>query len=252
VKIDKPLAGRLALLSLLAIGLFGAACSKPPVKSTPPISSAPSAPPAPARPTVTLQASSTFIQMGESATLSWSSTNATSLNLTPGAGNVPPEGTTKVSPGESTTYTITATGPGGNADQSVRITVAAAAVATPTTPTESEDAAFLREVHDAFFDYNKSDLRQDAKDALSQTAQFLRQHPNVRVIIEGHCDERGTTEYNLGLGQKRADTVKEFMVSLGIQADRLSTTSFGKEKPFCNGHDEACWQQNRRGHFVKQ
>jgi peptidoglycan-associated lipoprotein len=216
------------------------------------MSSPPPAPTAPARPTVTLQASSTFIQKGESTTLSWSSTNATSLALSPGAGNVSPEGSSKVSPGESTTYTITATGPGGTADQSVRITVAAAAVVPTETPTESVDAAFLREVHDAFFDYNKSDLRLDARDALSQTAVFLRQHPEIKVVIEGHCDERGTTEYNLGLGQKRADTVKEFLVSIGIAGDRLSTTSFGKEKPFCSGHDEACWQQNRRGHFVKQ
>jgi peptidoglycan-associated lipoprotein len=252
VKKSKPLFGRFALLSLLAMALVGISCSKPAPRATPPMTTTTTAPPAPARPTVTLQASPTFIQKGESATLTWSSTNATSLNLTPGAGTVAPEGSSKITPTDSTTYTITATGPGGTADQSVRITVSAAAAPVETTPTESEDTAFLREVHDAFFDYNKSDLRQDAKDALSQTAQFLRQHPNVKVVIEGHCDERGTTEYNLGLGQKRADTVKDFVVSLGIPADRVSTTSFGKEKPFCNGHDEACWQQNRRGHFVKQ
>jgi peptidoglycan-associated lipoprotein len=251
VKISKPLFSRIALLSLLTMALLGASC-KHPVASTPPATQPAVAPPAPAQPTVTLQASPTFIQNGDSSTLSWSSTNATSLTLSPGAGTVAPEGSTKVNPGESTTYTITATGPGGTAHESVRITVAAAPAPTPAPVTESEDAAFLRQVHDAFFDYNKSDLRPDARDALSQTAQFLRQHPNVSVVIEGHCDERGSTEYNLGLGQKRADAVKEFLASLGIAGDRLSTTSFGKEKPFCNGHDEACWQQNRRGHFVKQ
>lgn len=251
MKISKPLIGRIALLSLLTMVLVGAGC-KHQVSQAPVTTSTTTAPPAPARPTVTLQASSTFIQRGESTTLSWSSTNATTLTLSPGVGTVAPEGNSKVTPGDSTTYTITANGPGGTADQSVRITVAAAAVAPPETPTESIDTLFLREVHDAFFDYNKSDLRPDARDALSQTAQFLRQHPEVKVVVEGHCDERGTTEYNLGLGQKRADSVKEFLVSLGISADRLSTVSYGKEKPFCTQHDEACWQQNRRGHFVRQ
>ena len=71
------------------------------------------------------------------------------------------------------------------------------------------------------------------------------------MTIEGHCDERGSTEYNLGLGDRRAAAVKQYLVSQGISADRLSTVSFGKEKPFCNEHDEECWQKNRRGHFVK-
>jgi len=253
LKMLKPSFSRLVLLGLLAIALVGAACgSKTPIRPSPPTQQT-EIPPAAVRPTVTLQASSTFIQKGESATLSWSSTNATSLVIAPSIGSVAPEGSAKVTPADSTTYTITATGPDGTADANIRITVGAQPVTpTVTTPTETVDQLFLREVKDAFFDYNKSDLRPDARDALSQTAVFLRRNPNIRVTIEGHCDERGTTEYNVGLGQRRADTVKEFLVSLGISADRLSTTSFGKEKPFCNGHDETCWQENRRGHFVKQ
>ena len=246
--------GRLALLGLLAVTVIGSGCGPKKLPSTPPPAATAPAPAAPpARPTVTLQASSTFIQRGESATLTWSSTNATSLTLNPAVGAVAPEGSSKVSPTESTTYTITATGPGGTADQSIRVTVSAAApaVAVDNTPTETVDQMFLRSVHDAYFDYNKADLRADAKDALSQSAQFLRTHADVNVIIEGYCDERGTTEYNLGLGQKRADAVKQFLESLGISAARVATTSFGKEKPFCNEHSEACWQQNRRGHFVK-
>jgi peptidoglycan-associated lipoprotein len=246
---------RFALLGLLAVTVIGSGCGGPKhLPPTPPQTTTTAAPTAPpARPTVTLQASSTFIQKGESTTLTWSSTNATTLTLNPGAGTVAPEGSSKVSPTESTTYTITATGPGGSADQSIRITVSAAAapVAVDNGPSETVDQMFLREVHDAYFDYNKADIRPDAKDALSQTAQFLRTHADIKVIVEGYCDERGTTEYNLGLGQKRADAVKQFLESLGITADRLSTTSFGKEKPFCNEHTEACWQQNRRGHFVK-
>ena len=244
---------RFALLGLLAVTVIGSGCAKhvtptPPQPMSTPVVTAP-----PARPTVTLQASSTFIQRGENTTLTWSSTNATTLTLNPTVGTVAPEGSSKVSPTESTTYTITATGPGGSADQSIRITVSAASapVAVDNGPSETVDQMFMREVHDAYFDYNKADLRGDAKDALSQTAVFLRTHADIKVIVEGYCDERGTTEYNLGLGQKRADAVKQFLESLGITADRLSTTSFVKEKPFCNEHTEACWQQNRRGHFIK-
>jgi len=249
VKIRNPLFGRIALLSLLAMVIGGVGCKKPIATQGTPPAPAPAQPTPPARPTVTLQASSTFIQKGDSTTLSWSSTNATSLTLSPGAGTVAPEGSQRVSPTESTTYTITATGPGGTADQSVRITVGAANV--PQTTMTENGGGFAREVTDAYFDYNKSDLRPDARDALSKDAVFLRQHADIRVVIEGHCDERGTTEYNLGLGQRRADAVKEFLVSLGIAADRISTTSFGKEKPFCSEHNETCWQQNRRGHFVQ-
>jgi peptidoglycan-associated lipoprotein len=243
---------RFALLGLLAVTVIGAGCAKhvPPVAPTP-TATAP-APTPPARPTVTLQASSTFIQRGDSTTLTWSSTNATSLTLNPG-GNVAPEGSSKVSPTDSTTYTITATGPGGTADQSIRITVSAAAppAAVDNTPTETVDQLFMRNMHDAYFDYNEAALRADAKDALSQSAVFLRTHAEINIIVEGYCDERGTTEYNLGLGQKRADAVKQFLESLGIPANRIATTSFGKEKPFCSEHTESCWQQNRRGHFVK-
>jgi peptidoglycan-associated lipoprotein len=243
---------RFALLGLLAVTVIGAGCAHhvPPVAPTP-TATAP-APTPPARPTVTLQASSTFIQRGDSTTLTWSSTNATTLTLNPGS-SVAPEGSQKVSPTDSTTYTITATGPGGTADQSIRITVSAAAppVAADNTPSETPDEAFRRGMHDAYFDYNEAALRPDAKDGLSQSAQFLRQHPEINIIVEGYCDERGTTEYNLGLGQKRADAVKQFLESLGIPANRIATTSFGKEKPFCTEHTESCWQQNRRGHFVK-
>jgi peptidoglycan-associated lipoprotein len=246
--------GRSTLLVLLAMAIVGAACNKKTV--TPGTSTTTATAPAaqaPARPTVTLQASATFIQKGESATLTWSSTNATSLVLAPSVGSVSPEGNVKVSPADSTTYTITATGPGGSVDSTVRITVGAPNVAPPKeeTPNLTPDEMFKRGAHDAFFDYNKFELRADAKDALSQTAVYLRQHAEVKVIIEGHCDERGTTEYNLGLGQNRADETKKFLTSLGVSADRISTTSFGKEKPFCTAHDEECWQENRRAHFVR-
>jgi len=105
-------------------------------------------------------------------------------------------------------------------------------------------------VRDAYFDLDKADLRPDARTALTKTADFLKNYPTIKVNIEGHCDERGSTEYNLALGDRRAAAVKQFLVSQGVGADRMSTVSFGKEKPFCMESNEACWQQNRRGHFV--
>jgi peptidoglycan-associated lipoprotein len=239
---------RALLGTLLAVIALSAACKKPVVQAPPPPPPPVVAPPA--RPTVTLQASSTFIQKGESATLTWSSTNATTLNLSPGVGNVAAEGSTRVTPADSTTYTITATGPGGTADANVRISVTAPPPPAPVVREPSIQELFDKGVKDAYFDFDKADVRTDARDALSQTAQFLRSYPQVKVVVEGHCDERGSTEYNLALGDRRAAAAKQFLVSLGIPADRMETVSYGKEKPFCSASTEECWQQNRRAHFV--
>jgi peptidoglycan-associated lipoprotein len=233
---------------LLAVVVFGAACKKPVVQAPPPPPPA-AAPPA-ARPTVTLEASPTLIQKGETATLTWSSTNATSLSLSPGGGSVSAEGSTRVTPADSTTYTITATGPGGSADATARVSVAPAPPPAPAAHQPTVQELFNKEVKDAFFDYDKADIRADARDALSSTAQFLRSYPQVKVVLEGHCDERGSTEYNLALGDRRAAAAKQFVVSLGISADRIETVSYGKEKPFCTASTEDCYAQNRRGHFV--
>jgi len=245
-KVSGPLL-RASLITACAAVLFVAGCHKNP--PTPPPT--PPAPPAAARPTVTLQANPTSLNKGDATTLSWSSTNATQLTIAPDVGAVAPEGSTKVTPGGSTTYTITASGPGGSADASVNVTVAA----PPPPPVEkpagpSIEELFTKEVRDAYFDLDKADLRPDAREALSKTADFLKNYPSVKVNIEGHCDERGSTEYNLALGDRRAAAVKQFLVSQGIGADRMSTVSFGKEKPFCMESNETCWQQNRRGHFV--
>jgi peptidoglycan-associated lipoprotein len=238
---------RACWLTAFAAVFFTIGCAKKPVAAPPP----PPAPaPAPARPTVTLQASPTSLAKGDSTTLSWSSTNATQLSIAPGVGAVSPEGSTKVTPSDSATYTITATGPGGSADASVRVTVAAPPPPPPPSAGPSIEELFLKEVQDSYFDYNKADIRSDARQALGKTADFLRNYPQIKVTIEGHCDERGSTEYNLSLGDRRASATKQYLVSLGISADRMNTVSYGKEKPFCMDHDETCWQQNRRGHFI--
>jgi peptidoglycan-associated lipoprotein len=103
---------------------------------------------------------------------------------------------------------------------------------------------------DAFFDYDKADLRDDARTVLSANAEWLKKNRTIQFLIEGHCDERGTSEYNLALGDRRANAAKEYLVSLGVDASRIKTVSYGKERPFCNESSEDCWQQNRRAHFL--
>lgn len=236
------------LAAMLAVA-FAAGCKKNTPTAPPPKTEAP--PPPAARPTVSLQANPTSVNKGDSTTLSWTSTDATQLTIAPEVGAVTAQGSTKVTPGDSTTYTITASGPGGSADATVRVTVNAPPPPAPAPAGPSIDELFLQEVKDAYFDFNKADIRADARDALGKTADFLKAHPEVKATIEGHCDERGSTEYNLLLGDRRAAAVKNYLVQLGVSADRLNTVSFGKEKPFCSESNEDCWQKNRVGHFVR-
>lgn len=117
----------------------------------------------------------------------------------------------------------------------------------------SEDLATMNArgyLKDAFFDFNKADLREEARTVLADDAQWLKQYPSIQVLIEGHCDERGTEEYNLSLGEKRAAAATGYLASLGIDSSRVRTVSYGKDRPLCNEHNETCWQSNRRGHFV--
>jgi peptidoglycan-associated lipoprotein len=102
---------------------------------------------------------------------------------------------------------------------------------------------------DAFFDYNQNVLRDDARRALQQDAQWLSKWPQTKIRVDGHCDERGSAEYNLALGERRAEAVRAYLVSLGVRQDRIEERSLGKDVPFCRGSDEPCWSQNRRGHF---
>ena len=105
---------------------------------------------------------------------------------------------------------------------------------------------------DVFFAFDKSDLTVDSRDALANNAKLLKAASGVKIVVEGHCDERGTNEYNLGLGERRANAVKNYLVSLGISTSRIKTISYGEEKPFAMGHNEAAWNQNRRAHFSLQ
>lgn len=103
---------------------------------------------------------------------------------------------------------------------------------------------------DVFFAFDKYDLDDNSKKALQKNADWLKQHPGTKTQIEGHCDERGTNNYNLALGERRALSTKKYLVALGVEDSRIYTISYGEEKPFCMEHKESCWQQNRRGHFL--
>ena len=238
----------LSLYGLLACLMVSLGCSHK-VANQAPAAPAPAATPSPAQPTVSLQASRSDITSGQSVTLTWSATNATSVRLTPEVGSVAAEGSTSVAPTQSTTYTAVATGPGGSATASASVAVSSPAAAIQSTPNPTLEELFTKEVQDAFFDYDQAKIRDDARSALAKTAEFLRSYPHVAIVIEGHCDERGSTEYNVALGDRRSDAAKDFLVQQGVATDRIQTVSYGKERPFCSQSGETCWQQNRRAHF---
>ena len=107
-----------------------------------------------------------------------------------------------------------------------------------------------RPMDDVYFELDKSDIRDDARSALQKDADWMKKWTSTQISLEGHCDSRGSSEYNLGLGSRRATAAKDYLVSLGVSAGRIAIVSKGKEQPFCSDQNESCWQQNRRGHFV--
>jgi peptidoglycan-associated lipoprotein len=226
---------------LSGVVLLATGCHKKVAKSTPP------SPPPPAAPTATLSASPNVIQSGQATTLTWQTQNANDIDIQ-GLGMVSASGSRSVTPSESTTYTLVAKGPGGTQDASARVTVNPAPVAT-TAAMPSEADLFAKNVKDVFFDFNKANIRTDEANVSDSDAQFLVQHPDIKILVEGHCDDRGSEEYNLALGDSRANSLKKSFQAQGVSVDRIKTISYGKEKPFCSADDEQCWQQNRRDHI---
>jgi len=256
VHVSKISAVVLALMLLMSVS----GCKKkvpPPPPPPPPAATRPAPPPSVSRPVIaSFTAEPSTIERGQSSTLRWSISNATDMSIDHGIGAIQSQGQRQVFPTNSTTYVLTATGPGGSETQSVTVTVSSAPpppAPPPTTPRLSSADMLQQQAQDAYFDYDKSDIRPDARDALTHDAGLLKQiftqDPNFTVIVEGHCDERGSAEYNLALGDRRATAAKEFLVQLGIPADRMKTISYGKERPQCTDANEACWQKNRRAHL---
>jgi peptidoglycan-associated lipoprotein len=234
------------LTFVLATLLFLALISGCGNKKTPP----PPPPPPPAKPvTATLSANPASIQSGQSSTLTWSAENADQVTLNGKA--VDPNGSQSVSPTQTTSYHLAATGKGGNQSADATVTVTQPPPPPPPPPPSvTDEQLFAQSVVDIYFDYDKYDLRSDAQQALNQAAQAISQHPNWKVRIEGNCDERGSTEYNLSLGSNRAQAAKDALAKAGVGPDQLTTISYGKEKPVCNDATEDCWQKNRHDHFT--
>jgi peptidoglycan-associated lipoprotein len=232
------------IFALGAVMMLGA-CKK---KVAPP---PPPPPPPPAAPTASLTANPDTVQKGQSTTLTWQTSNATDVSIE-GIGAVQASGSQQVTPPDSTTYRLTAKGPGGTQDATARVTVTSPPPPPPPPPSATEEEMFAQNVKDIYFDYDKYDIRPDQQSALQGDIAFLKEHPNVQFTIEGHCDSRGSTEYNLALGDNRANSAKNALVQGGVNASNIKTISYGKEKPFCTEETEECWQQNRRAHFVYQ
>ncbi|MEP7367890.1 MAG: OmpA family protein [Acidobacteriota bacterium] len=239
---------------------FAAGCKKKPPPAPPP----PPPPPGPtkvetptAKPVVSsFSAEPSSIQRGRSSTLRWNVTGADSVSIDNGIGVVSASGTRSVSPSSSTTYTLTARNAGGSAMSTASVSVSDPPPPPPVPlaqPKASLDERLRNEITDVYFDYDKYDVREDARSVLSRNSDALKRiladFPNAAISVEGHCDERGSAEYNLGLGDRRSNSAKEFLTQLGVAGDRLRTISYGKEKPQCTEANEDCYQKNRRVHF---
>ena len=205
-----------------------------------------------APPTASISADPLAIDLGQSVVLNWRTTGATTVAID-GIGQVPANGTQTVSPSNSTNFHLVAKNDDGSTEANVRVTVRVAAA--PTAPVADasgdmgSDAAFHQAVPDAFFDYDSYDLRPDAQQAVSTASGYLAAHPAIRVVIGGYSDERGSAEYNLALGENRANAARQSLVAAGVAPSRLRVVSYGKEKQFCSESTESCWQQNRRAQF---
>ena len=206
-------------------------------------------------PTASLTADPAAIDLGQSVVLNWRTSNATSVEID-GIGQVAINGTQTVSPANSTNFHLVAKGDGGTTEANVRVTVRVPEVApvTNTTATDdnstsAQDAAFHAAVPDVFYGYDSADITGDGQASITAAAAYLTQHPGVKILIGGYCDDRGSAEYNITLGETRANAAKAALTSAGVAPGRIRVISYGKERQFCTEETESCWQQNRRAQF---
>jgi peptidoglycan-associated lipoprotein len=253
-----------AALSLAVVTvLIASACSKktpiPPPPPPAPAAGSTNAPSGSGRPVVAeFSVEPSSIERGQSAVLRWNVTGATNVAIDNGIGTVTPSGTRRTTPSDTTTFTLTASGTAGDTTATATVTVTGPAAPPPPVRNTSGNRGTLEsrvqaDLRDALYDYDSNNIRDDARAALTGDADALKRiladFPNATINVEGHCDERGSAEYNLGLGDRRATSARDFLTQLGVPADRLKTISYGKERPVCTESDESCWQRNRRAHF---
>ena len=208
-------------------------------------------------PTASITADPQAIDLGQSVVLNWRTTDATSVQID-GIGPVAVNGTQTVSPSNSTNFHLVAKGDGGTTEANVRVTVRVPQVPSATgnaTGTAGAgdmgtDAELHAHVQDLFFDYDSYEIRPADTTSIAAAAQYLNAHPAIRLVIGGYCDDRGSAEYNLTLGENRADAAKNALVNAGVSASRLRVVSYGKERQFCTEETDQCWQENRRAQFT--
>lgn len=230
----------------LAFGLASTGCHHKMTAAAPVTPPTPKAAPAPV---ANLTVSPEDVQRGQTAELSWNTQNASSVTID-GMGTVAASGSKQITAEQSTTYHLAAKGDGGSAEASARLTVTEPKKEVATI---SDEELFAKNVKDIFFSYDNAAIRNDEEAMINSDAQFLSVHPNMQLLIEGHCDERGSEDYNMALGDSRAKSVRDALIKQGIKADRIKLISYGKEKPFCTtAENDSCWSQNRRAHFVMQ
>ena len=251
----------ISLTMLLLVAASG--CKKKVPVPPPPPPVAPAAvvtPPAPARANVAeFVAEPATIERGQSANLRWAVTGSNDVVIDNGIGTVPANGSRTVRPAESTTYTLTANGLGGTVTKTARIVVTAPPPPPPPPATAVDrrgtvESRIQSDLKDTLYDYDSNNIRDDARAALTANADALKRifadFPSATIAVEGHCDERGSAEYNLGLGDRRSNSARDFLIQLGIPAEKLKPISYGKERPQCTEASEGCYQSNRRAHFA--
>lgn len=213
------------------------------------------------KPAATFTAEPSSVDRGQSALLRWSVSDSNYVSIDT-FGAVQPNGERRVTPYETTTYHLTADGPGGRFTAEATVTVNPGNPVPPpanTNTTTSGSNLSLpdrvgQQVQDVFFAYGEFNIPDDSRSILTRDAEaikgILRDFPSASLIIEGHCDERGSAEFNLGLGDRRATAAKDYLVQLGVPSDKLRTVSYGKERPQCTEQNEECYARNRRAHVA--
>lgn len=248
---------RYIALSLLGLALllFAAGCKKKIPAPAPP-------PPPPTETKVSAPTIATFvaepstIDRGQSSTLRWVVEGADEVSINNGIGTVMASGTRQVFPSNTTTYTLTARNAGGAVTRSATVNVN-----VPTPPAQPKPPApkasleqRVSELQDAYFDFDRFNIRPDAAQILTRDADALKsifgEFPSARLIVGGYCDPRGSAEYNLGLGDRRARSAIDFLANLGVDTSKLRPVSYGEEVQVCSESTEDCYQRNRRVHFA--